>query len=260
MKQVNTQNIREVILRSSHASGHGHIPTSFSIIEMVIAAYGTMKHDPENPEWEVRDIFILSKAHASLGYYGCLAEIGYFDAEELKQFGHAGTRFGCHPDRIKQPWVEVSCGSLGHGVAVGVGMALAFKIQKSSRKVIALVGDGESNEGSVWESAMIAANEKLDNYTILYDHNQSQTRCLQIDNPGERFKAFGFNVLEVDGHDIVAVSEALQAQPENGKPLCIVCNTTKGYGCKTLVENKFAWHRRSPNEEELNQLIEELYA
>ncbi len=212
-----------------------------------------MKHDPKNPKWEERDIFILSKGHAALGYYNCLAELGYFPWEGVQTFGKAGTIFGCHPDRLKCPGIEVSSGSLGHGIAVGVGMALAFKIRRQTRQVYALIGDGEANEGSVWESAMVAADRKLDNFTLLYDHNRSQVRCLQIPNPGERFAAFGFDAVDVDGHDLKALAEAL-AKPHD-RPKAVICHTVKGKGCRTLSEQVFEWHRRSPKAPELEQLL-----
>ena len=254
-----SKEIRKNILQCSHKSGHGHIPTSFSIVEMVLSTYGVMNHDPQNPEYPDRDLFILSKGHAALGYYCCLAKLGYFDPRLIESFGGAGTIFGCHPDRVKQPWVEVSCGSLGHGIGVGAGMALAQKINQSNRQVYCLVGDGESNEGTVWEAVMVAVDQKLDNFTILYDNNQSQTRCLQIRKPTDIFTAFGCDVHEVNGHDIAELQKALSCSSHE-KPKCIVCNTIKGYGCETLVNEVFAWHRRSPNENELHQLLEELNA
>ena len=253
------RSVRKNILESSHKSGHGHIPTSFSIIEMVLATYGIMNHNPNEPEDPNRDIFILSKGHAALGYYCCLAELGYFDPKIVHSFGGAGTIFGCHPDRVKQPWVEVSCGSLGHGIGVGTGIALAQKINNTNRQVYCLIGDGESNEGTVWEAVMVAVGQKLDNLTILYDNNQSQSRCLQIRKPAEIFSAFGCEVHEVNGNDIDELQKVLSL-PVKGRPKCIVANTIKGYGCRTLVNDVFAWHRRSPNEQELNQLLEELNA
>ncbi len=249
--------VREHILRCSAASGHGHIPTSFSVVEMILAAYGRMQHDPKAPGWKDRDIFILSKGHAALGYYCCLAELGYFPWEEVQTFGKAGTRFGCHPDRLKCGGIEVSSGSLGHGIAVGVGMALGMKIDREPRHVYALVGDGEANEGSVWEAIMVAADRKLDNFTFLYDHNRSQTRCLQIPNPAERFAAFGCQAIDVDGHDLKALDEALR-RPQDG-PKAVVCHTVKGKGCRSLSDHVFEWHRRSPKPAELDQLLQELH-
>lgn len=250
--------IRKNILKASYQSGHGHIPTSFSIVEMAYAVYKHMNHDPQKPQWEERDIFILSKGHASLGYYCTLAHFGYLSEEELATFGAYQSRLGCHSDRLKAPGVELSTGSLGHGIGVGVGIALAFKIQKSPRQVYVIIGDGESNEGSVWEAMMVATHQNLPNLTILYDHNNSQTRCLQIPNPAERFQAFGAQVHEVNGHETEDIVAALKKPAEQTK--VIVCNNQKGYGCKTLVDDMFAWHRRSPNEAELHQLLEELHA
>ena len=156
------------------------------------------------------------------------------------------------------PGAEVSSGSLGHGIGVAAGMALGLKIANSKRRVITLVGDGESNEGTVWEAIMVAVDQNLDNLTVIYDHNKSQSRCLQIPNPAERFAAFGCAVSEVDGHDLAALEDALATRP--GKPHVVVAHTTKGYGCRTLEKEVFAWHRRSPDAATLAQLMEELNA
>ena len=155
---------------------------------MLVAVYETMKHDPAKPAWPERDIFILSKGHAALGLYAVLAQYGYFKAEELSTFGAFQSRLGCHPDRLKAPGVELSTGSLGHGIAVAVGIALAFRIQKSPRRVFTLIGDGECNEGSVWEAIMVAAHQRLKPLTILLDYNHSQVRSLPIPNPAERLR------------------------------------------------------------------------
>ncbi|MGA2684998.1 MAG: transketolase [Verrucomicrobiota bacterium] len=250
--------IRRNILNASRASGHGHIPTSFSVVEMVCAAYETLRHDPKNPQWPERDIFVLSKGHAALGFYAVLAHYGYFPVEELKTFGAFQSRLGCHPDRLKVPGVEVSTGSLGHGIGVAVGMALAFKIAKSPRRVVTVIGDGEANEGSVWESMMIAANLKLNNLTVMLDFNQSQVRSLQIPNPADRFRAFCCDTLEVDGHDLEALKTALAKPAETVK--AVVARTYKGCGCPTLTNNVFEWHRKSPKPEELELLMKELEA
>jgi len=248
--------IRRNILEASNLSGHGHIPTSFSIVEMLCAVFDTMRHDPTNPEWAERDIFILSKGHAALGYYATLAQYGYLPVKELATFGAFESRLGCHADRLKVPGVEVSTGSLGHGIAVAVGMALAFKISNECRRVFTIVGDGESNEGTVWESVMVAVNLKLDNLTILFDANDSQTRSLQILNPGDRFRAFGCETIEVDGHDMEALMNALSVPGSGVK--AVIAQTVKGHGCRTLSNNVFEWHRKSPKSDELPTLIKEL--
>lgn len=250
--------IRTAILNISNKSGHGHIPTSFSIIEMLCAVYQTMRHDPKRPDMPDRDIFVLSKGHASLGFYCTLAGHGYFDFDKVYAFGAFDSMFGCHPDRTKVPGVEASTGSLGHGIGLAVGMALAAKIGGNGRQVYTLIGDGESNEGSVWEAIMVAANLKLDNLTVLYDNNSSQGRCLPIPNPAERFAAFGCNAIEVNGHDLPALKNAIVAPTD--RPRVLVCNTVKGYGCKTLSDKVYEWHRRAPKPDELQMLLGELNA
>ncbi len=250
--------IRKLILNASRASGHGHIPTSFSIVEMLCAVYDTMRHDPKNPQWPERDIFILSKGHGALGFYAVLAQYGYISAEELKTFGAFQSRLGCHADRFKVPGVELSTGSLGHGIAVAVGVALAFRLQKSSRRVFTLVGDGESNEGSVWEAVAVATHLKLANLAVLFDHNRSQVRSLPIPNPAERFAAFGCDTIEVDGHDLEALKAALTKPASNTR--AVIAKTIKGYGCPTLVNNVFEWHRKSPKPDEFEKLMGELNA
>lgn len=251
--------LREQILRISNSSGHGHIPTCFSIVEMLQATYDCMRFDPARPDWDQRDIFILSKGHASLALYVTLAQRGFFPMQEVYTFGKHLSRFGCHADRLKVPGVEASTGSLGHGIGLAVGMALAFKIAKNTRRAFTLIGDGESNEGTVWEAVMVAVDQKLSNLTILYDHNKSQGRCLQIRNPAERFAAFGCVVSEVPGHDLAALTMAIQRPRTQEAPHVIVADTVKGYGAKSLLDDPFAWHRRSPKETELAQLLEEIH-
>ncbi len=250
--------IRRDILVASRASGHGHIPTSFSIVEMLYATYASMKHDPKNPSWDERDIFILSKGHGALGFYCVLARIGYFAVDEAKTFGAYLSKYGCHPDRRKVAGVEASTGSLGHGIGIAVGMALAFKLSGSTRRVFTLIGDGEANEGSTWEAIMVAANLRLSNFTILLDFNKSQVRSLPITNPAERLAAFGCRVREVDGHDVDGLKAALAAPSDSVK--AVVAHTIKGYGCRTLEENIFEWHRKSPDASQLEQFLNELDA
>lgn len=253
-----SKRIRRNILETSHASGHGHIPTSFSVIEVMLAIYGVMRHEPKDPWRADRDIFVLSKGHASLGYYCVLAEFGYVDMDEVRGFGTYGTRFGCHPDRMKVPGVEVSTGSLGHGIGIATGMALGLKIEGSDRRVFVLIGDGEANEGTVWEAVMVAADRRLDNLTIVYDDNKSQGRCLTIPNPAERLAAFGCDVVVAPGHDIDALKAALAQRP--GMVNALVAQTQKGFGSETLTTNMYEWHRKSPDAETLPKLIEELNA
>lgn len=250
--------IRKDILRISNLSAHGHIPTCFSVIEILYVIYKSIKHDPQNPSWEERDIFILSKGHASLAHYCILAKFGYFDTDKLDSFGAFMSDFGCHADRLKVPGVEVSTGSLGHGIGIAVGIALAFKIQKKDRRVFVLIGDGEANEGSVWEAVMVAVNIGLNNLTIIYDNNMSEVRGLQIYNPEERFTAFGCDSVGIDGQDVDSLKAEIAKRSDRVRT--IVAHTKKGFGCKTLVECHHEWHRKSPNDAELKQFIEEIDA
>lgn len=252
------RDIRANVLKVSHTSGHGHIPTCFSVIESMVAAYEVMKQDPKCPDWELRDRFVLSKGHAALGYYGVLAAFGYFPAEEIGGFGAFLSTYGCHADRTKVNGVEASTGSLGHGIGLAAGMALGLKIAKSPARVFTLIGDGESNEGTVWEAVMVAVNSGLDNLTVILDHNKSQGRCLPIGNPADRFRSFGCDVDVVDGHDLGAMRDALSCR--SGRVRAVVAETVKGYGCRTLVDNVYEWHRKSPTVDELNTLLEELHA
>lgn len=256
-----SKEIRANIIKVSAASGHGHIPTSFSIIDAMVAVYNVMNHDPKNPKKPDRDIFLLSKGHAALGLYCTLASYGYFPIEEVYGFGKYDQKFGCHPDRLKVPGAEASTGSLGHGISLAAGMALGMKIKgETERRAYTLIGDGESNEGTVWETIMVAVQQRLDNFTFIFDANNSQIRCMPVDNAAARFAAFGCEVHEVDGHDVAAMEKALRAPAQNVK--AIVAHTVKGYGCKSLHEGDgmFAWHRRSPKPEERDMLLGELDA
>lgn len=248
--------IRKDILRISKLSGHGHIPTCFSIVEILYAIYSVINHDPKNPDRQDRDIFILSKGHAALGHYCVLSKFGYFDIDKINSFGSFLTNFGCHADRLKVSGIEASTGSLGHGIGIAVGIALAFRIKKSNRRVYVLIGDGEANEGSVWEAILVAANLNLANLTIIYDDNRSHSRGLQINNPSEKFKAFGCEVHEVDGHDLGILKKTIDGKAD--KPRVIIAKTKKGFGCKTLASDHYAWHRRSPNDSEFSNLMGEL--
>jgi transketolase len=250
--------IRKNILKISHASGHGHIPTCFSVVEALWAFYETMKHDPHQPTWEERDIFVLSKGHAALAYYCVLAAQGYFPLEKVYAFGAFQSDFGCHADRFKIPGIEASTGSLGHGIGLATGMALALKLKKSTRRVFTLIGDGEANEGSVWEAVMVADSLHLDNLTIIYDNNLSHPRGLQVLNSAAKFQAFGCRVTEVDGHDVEALKAAYASESDGVH--AIIAQTVKGHGCSELIENHYAWHRRSPTESELACMLEELDA
>ena len=232
--------IRQRILEIAYESGHGHIPSCFSVVEILYAVYSTMGED---------DVFILSKGHAALAQY-CVME--HFGLLKVENFGAFGSRFGCHPDRSKTP-VYASTGSLGHGLGIGVGVALGKWIKQEKGRVYVLIGDGEANEGSVWEAVMVASNLNLSNITILYDNNMSQTRGLQLPAPGLIFDAFDHETVGVDGHSVSSLLEALDCRHE-----AVMCHTMKGYPSHTLVSNMHEWHRRSPNDAEYESLLGEI--
>jgi transketolase len=252
------RNVRKNILSISKVSGHGHIPTCFSIVEILYAVYATLRHDPLKPQWPERDFFILSKGHGALAHYCVLAGFGYFPIERVYTFGAYQSDFGCHADRFKVPGIEASTGSLGHGIGIATGIALGLKIRGSRQRVITIIGDGEANEGSVWEALLVASDLKLDNLTVIYDDNRSHSRGLQIRNAAEKLRAFGCSVIEVDGHDADALTRALQEPCDAVR--AIAANTVKGFGCRMLVENPYEWHRKSPDDEEFKQMMEELDA
>jgi len=253
-----SRELRRQCLLVSHASGHGHLPTCFSIIEMLRALYAVMRHDPGQPDAPWRDIFILSKGHAALAHYVVLAQQKYFSFESLSSFGGFASRFGCHADRLKVPGVEWSTGSLGHGLSAALGFALGIKLKGEERRVFVLIGDGESNEGSIWEALQVAAARQLNNLVLMLDLNQSQSRCLPLLQPEQKFVSMGWQVQTLDGHNMGELTSALQAPRPALSPLALICHTGKGYGCASMLNDMFAWHRRSPNAEELQQLMREL--
>ena len=256
--------VRKHIIKMTGLAKSGHPGGSLSAADiMTVLFFYKMKHDPRNPDWEERDIFILSKGHASPVLYAVLAESGYFPVEELWQFRKLTSHLQGHPDRLMTPGVEMSTGSLGQGLSVANGVALAFKLDRSPRRVYVLLGDGEIQEGQIWEAAMTAAHYKLDNLTAIIDYNR-----LQIDGPvdkvksleplADKWKAFGWEVIEIDGHDMVQIIEALEkAEKIKGKPTVIIAHTVKGKGV-SFMENKVKFHGVAPSEEEMKKALEEL--
>jgi transketolase len=212
---------------------------------------------PDDSQNSERDIVILSKGHASLGLYAILADRGFFPIEKLREFGKYNSFLGGHPDYKKIPGVEASTGSLGHGLPMAVGFAVGFKIKKLPNRVYAIIGDGEANEGTIWESALLAAHHQLTNLTVVVDFNHSTDRALDLGNIKEKFVAFGWEVLEVEGHNQEILTKALQTIHTN-KPVAIIAKTIKGYGCK-MIENDPAWHHKCPNAEEYQRLLADLY-
>lgn len=256
------QEMRNRILKLAYMGRSGHIATSLSAADLLTELYfdNLLRYDAEKPDWEERDRFVLSKGHASLLLYNILAKAGYFSFEELNSYCQPGTRFGSHPT-IAVPGVEASTGALGHGYSYAAGVALAAKMDDKDYLVYALLGDGECQEGSVWEGALSAPSLNLDNLTVIIDHNKLQAMdCLenivQMRPFADKWKAFGWNVLEIDGHNFTEIREALISR-QTGKPTLIIANTIKGKGV-SFMESVPIWHYRMPNEQELPVLMKEL--
>jgi len=247
---------RQIVLATVTA-GEGHIPSALSVLDILWVLYDrVLKYDPTNPNDPNRDCFILSKGHASLGLYVVLAEKGFFPIIELENFGKFGSILGGHPDRNKVPGVEASTGSLGHGFPMSVGVALGLRIQKIDSRVFTLIGDGECNEGTVWESALLAAHHRLSRLCCIVDYNHSTDRALLVGDLAEKFKAFGWESCIINGHDHEQIYKAL-IQVHDLRPMAIIAETIKGYGCK-MMENNPEWHHKTPSKEELKKILEEM--
>lgn len=253
--------ILEILLKAKR----GHIGSAFSILEIIRVLYDDiLRVDAKRPDWSGRDRFILSKGHGCLALYLLLAEKGFFDASELEQFSSASGILGGHPEHVTVPGVEASTGSLGHGLSIGVGMALAAKMDRADWRVYALIGDGESQEGSIWEAALSAAKHRLDNLTVILDYNKMQCysqirEVLGLEPLVDKWKAFGFAVREIDGHDVPQIRTALAAVPfEKEKPSLILAHTLKGKGIPELEQNPDWHHKAKVSEEELKPLLARL--
>ena len=244
-----------------HHGGSSHIGSVLSIVDILAVLYGTvMKYDCSNPEWEFRDRFILSKGHAGAGVYAVLAEVGFLNHSLLLQHCQNGSVFSGHVSHKNVPGVEFSTGSLGHGLPVAVGMALAAKIANRANKVYVLIGDGELAEGANWEAMLFAAHHKLNNLVLIIDRNYLQSmdtteRTLAIDSVAKKFKAFNWSVLEIDGHDHAILQQTFSEKVQ--QPLVVIAKTIKGKGV-SYMENKIAWHYRSPDKNLLQQALEEV--
>ncbi len=252
--------IRELIVRTAYTSKEGHIPSAFSILNILNVLYGRILNiDKDNPESTSRDRFVLSKGHASLGLYAILLANRLISNDEIKSFGSYNSNLGGHPDLRKVPFVEASTGSLGHGLPIALGLAKGAKILGISNKVYSIIGDGECNEGTIWESALLAKQHKLDNLCCIIDHNHSTDRALDVGNLFEKFVSFGWSALIVNGHDEEELLRAFRKFPtSDGKPFVIIAETTKGFGAKS-IENQPSWHHKIPSTEELELLIKEIY-
>lgn len=252
-----SRELREIVLMALEGGGRGHLGPALSLLEILRALYeNVLHHDPANPTLESRDRFILSKGHGVLGLYSVLASQGYFNQSELMDFCKYHSRFPGHPEVGHVPGIEFSTGSLGHGLPVAVGIAVAARIKNQNWRTFVLIGDGEMAEGSIWEGAMHASKHRLGSLQVIVDYNEMQAsgyikEVLPLGNILDKWRAFGFEVDEVNGHDVEAITECLSKpfQPE-GQPKFLVAHTIKGKGYAE-AENSTLWHHKakiSPSE------------
>jgi transketolase len=256
--------IRCDIIEMIATANAGHPGGSLSAADIVTALYfRVMRIDPTKLDWADRDRFILSKGHACPVWYAALAERGYFDRSHLNTLRQMNSILQGHPDMKRTPGIDMTAGSLGHGLSAGVGIALGGKLRKKDYHVWVVVGDGESQEGSVWEAAMASAKWKLDNLTAILDHNNLQNDdCVADEMPiepvADKWRAFGWHVVEIDGHNMTEIVEALEgAKTFKGMPTIIIARTIKGKGV-SFMENAVDWHGKAPCREEAEQALEEI--
>jgi transketolase len=258
-----SKSLRRLVVRGLEGGGRGHIGSSMSLIEIMRVLYDdVLRYRPKEPHWRDRDRMILSKGHGCLALYVVLADKGFIPLETLDTFCHRDSILGGHPEAGKIPGVEASTGALGHGLSVGVGMALAARMQERDSRVLVCTGDGEINEGSIWEAAMCAGKHKLANLTVIVDYNKVQsagpTREIQDLEPRmDKWKAFGFAVAEVDGHNVAALRAVFRRLPFSAdKPSAVICHTVKGKGLP-FAENDANWHHKAKVPPEL---VSKMYA
>jgi len=266
--------VRRHILRMTAAAGSGHPGGSLSAADILTALYfRVLRLDATRPDWTERDRFVLSKGHGAPALYAVLAERGFFPVAELESLRRLGSRLQGHPDMKSTPGVEASTGSLGQGLSFAVGLALAGKLDRASWRVYALLGDGETQEGQIWEAAMAASHYRLDNLTAFLDHNGLQIdgpvdKVMSISPVEEKWRAFGWRVLSIDGHDLGAILRATSAagkssvdvaekSEDRGRPTMIIARTIKGRGV-SFMENRAEWHGKAPNAEQLEAALKEL--
>ena len=250
--------LRLRILNMICASGEGHIPSSYSIVDVINYIYEeTVDIESIRNNSIDRDYFILSKGHGAAALYAVLEKFGLLSDLELESYGRKDSILGGHPDTTKIKYVEASTGSLGHGLPIATGVAMGLKIKGINRKVFCLVGDGECQEGTVWEAANIAANQGLENLIVFVDWNGSAQQLMPIENLGEKWKAFGWKVFTCDGHSNTELRQTLLEVSEVSGPAVILARTVKGKGSK-LIEGHGVWHHKIPNAQELEQITLEL--
>ena len=256
--------VRKGVIVGTHAAKSGHPGGSLSAADIyTYLFFEELNIDPANPDKPDRDRFVLSKGHTAPGYYAALANRGYFPVKDLETLRHTGSYLQGHPDKKHIPGVDMSSGSLGQGISAAVGMALSAKLSGDSYRVYTLLGDGEIQEGQVWEASMFAASRKLDNLTVIVDNNNLQIdgSIDQVCSPypiDEKFKAFGFHVVCIDGNDFNEIKKAFdEAKATKGQPTAIIAKTVKGKGV-SFMENQVGWHGKAPNDEEFEKAMAEL--
>lgn len=263
--QTKAKIIRRHIVKMISGAQSGHPGGALSATEIVTSLFwgGIMKYDAKNPTWPDRDRFVLSKGHVCTVLYSALAEAGYFNASCLLDFRHIDSKIQGHPDCVKTAGIEISSGSLGQGLSVANGIALAGKLDKKDYRVYVLLGDGELNEGQVWEAAMSAAHYKLNNLIAIVDRNGLQIdgpteKVMSLGNLADKWKSFGWNVIETDGHDFMKLLPVFdQAKNNKDKPTAIIANTVKGKGV-SYMENMVDFHGKAPSKEQTEQALKEL--
>ena len=256
--------IRRHVVRMTHRAKSSHVGSSLSMADLLAVLYSrVLRLDPARPEWPGRDRFILSKGHAAAAAYAALAERGFFPVAALDTFYQDGSRLAGHITHTGVPGVDASTGSLGHGLGLACGMALAGLRDARSYRVFALLSDGECDEGSIWEAALFAAHEGLENLIAIVDYNKIQSLgrvedVMPLEPFADKWRAFGWAVREIDGHDVEAISTALRAIPlAPGRPGCVIAHTVKGKGV-SFMEDKLLWHYRPPDDQELRLALAEL--
>jgi transketolase len=256
-----SRQIRRTIVKILEASRRGHVGSSFSLIEILRVLYDdVLRYDSQNPKWSERDRCILSKGHGCLALYALLAEKGFFPESELWKFCQSDGILGGHPEARKVPGVEASTGSLGHGLSIGIGFALNARYEKANYRTFVILGDGESNEGSIWEAAMCAGKHKLSNLTVLVDYNKHQSygttyEVQDLEPLADKWRAFGFAATEVDGHSVEELRSVLLNLPlQPDRPTAIICHTIKGKGIP-FAENNLKWHHKNKVSDQEIQLM-----
>ncbi len=262
--ETKAHELRNLCLDTIVWAGSGHVGGSLSAMDIMTVLYHKhMEINPSKPKWEDRDRFVLSKGHCGVGYAPVLAEKGYFDKELLKEYNHTGSPLGMHLDSTKVPGVDASTGSLGHGLPMALGMALAARVMKKNYMTYCLIGDGECDEGVIWEAAMAISHYKATNVITIVDRNKCMMDgrtedIMQLEPFVDKWEAFGFRVLEIDGNDIKAIDGALeQAKTYKEKPTVIIANTTKGCGVK-FMEDNYRWHYGGLDEDKLKEAKDSL--